>query len=100
MSFLKATEALQKAVNNVFGISVTYTTFGSGLVTTIKGVFDSAFTDVMGVTSNLPRLSIKLSDLAAEPTEGDTILIGTTTYMVTEHEPDGHGTTTLLLRKT
>lgn len=99
MSFSKATDALLKSVNKVFGISATYTYLSSGLTSSIKGVFDNAFVEVNGIATKTPTFRIRLADLTAEPTDGDQILIGTVSYYIRLHEADSHGATILILER-
>ena len=99
MSFLKATEGLLKTVNAVFGTSATYTQLDGGVVTTIKGVFDHVYFETQHYNGRQSIFKITLADLPSEPGEGDTILIGSTLYQLIGHEPDAHGSTTLIIEK-
>jgi hypothetical protein len=101
MSFSRATDALLKAVNSVFGTSVTYTYLDDEIEPSqIKGVFDNAFVQVGDVATRKPILKIRLGDLETDPVEGDTIEINSNTYIVKDQEPDGLGSCTLILEKT
>ena len=99
MSFLKATEALLKAVNTTFGTEATYTQTDGGVVTTLKGVFDRVYVEIQDYNGMSAVFKITLADLPAEPAEDDTLLIGSTTYAVRHCEPDAHGSATLILKK-
>lgn len=98
MTFNNAKLALQKSINRVFGTSCVYS-YSSGGNSTILGVFDNAFVEINNVSTKKPILKILLSDLLAEPSEGDTILINGSNYSVLNAEDDSHGTTVLILEK-
>ena len=79
----------------------------SGVAATFKGtaisvVFDNAYKviDALtgGIASSAPQAICKSADVAAA-VPGDTLIIGSTTYYVTEVEPDGSGITVLTLSK-
>lgn len=70
-----------------------------GAPTTIKGVYDNAFIEVLGVTSLKPVLRINLNDLITPPAKGDTVTIDSVIYKVTESRPDGFGGSLLILMK-
>lgn len=92
-------ESIIKTINSVFGTSVTYSYISGDPNSTLKGVFDNAFVEVNGVSTRKPILKIALIDLTSEPVEGDTLLIGSTSYTVQDHQPDSFGTTVLILEK-
>jgi hypothetical protein len=98
MSFRTLTEHVLGLCNDVLGEEVLYTPNGDSEVT-INGVFDNAYVDVEGVVSLKPVLRIQLSDLAALPGKGDTAEVNSVNYSVTESRLDGHGGTTLILKK-
>ncbi len=99
MSFSNASSAVLKLVNRVMGIAVTYTYLESGETSEIKGVFDNAFVEILGVSTLKPILKIRLSDLDAEPLEGDTVSIDSVEYKVLDHQPDSHGASVIILQK-
>lgn len=93
-------DPLISTINSVFGSDITYSYLDGSPDSAIKGVFDNAFVEVNGISTKKPVLrNVKLSDLSAEPVEGDTVTISSVEYTVREHEPDGHGTTILILEK-
>jgi hypothetical protein len=104
MSFKdKVGDLLTKAVN-VFGEDVKYRSKSGGSVK-IRGVFDHTFEFVdpntnTVVSSNAPRLGIKLADLPFKPLQGDTVQIGSTLYKVVDALEDGQGGASLHLNKT
>lgn len=98
MSFKTLSATVIGAINNVLGEDITYTPNGSAGVT-IKGVFDNAYVDVDGVVSLKPTLRIKLDDLEDPPAKGDEVTIESVDYSVSESREDGHGGTTLILKK-
>jgi hypothetical protein len=99
MSFSSASDAVLKAVNTVFGSDVTYIYLDSGDTSEIKGVFDNAFVEIQGIAAVKPILKIRLADLDADPVEGDTVTIEETVYTVIASEPDGRGSSTLILQR-
>ena len=93
-------DGLISSINSVFGSTVTYSYQDGSPDSEIKGVFDNAFVEVNGIESKRPILkNVKLTDLTAEPAEGDTVEIDSTSYTVRWHEPDSFGSTTLILEK-
>lgn len=94
-----AFDSVFKIVNKVFGTSSTYTYLSSGLTYTIKGVFDNAYVEINGVSTRKPIFKIRLADLTATPVEGDTILISSVSYKIMDSQPDGVGTSILILEK-
>lgn len=93
-------DPLISTINSVFGSEATYSYLDGSPDSAIKGVFDNAFVEVNGVATKKPALkNVNLSDLSAEPVEGDTVTINSVGYTVMGHEPDGHGTTILILEK-
>ncbi len=99
MSFSRASDAVLKAVNSVFGTSATYTYSADDSTSTIKGVFDNAFVEIQGITSMKPIFKIRLADLDAEPVQGDTVLINSILYVVQDSQSDAHGGSTLILER-
>ncbi len=98
MSFKALGEQLVSLTNGVFGDSISYTPSG-GLPVSINGIFDNAFVDVEGIVSLKPVLRIDLSDLVGAPGKGDQVTIDTVVYSVSESRLDGHGGTTLILKR-
>jgi len=83
---------------SVFGDTVTYTP-ADGSPVSINGVFDNAWVETEGVQSLKPILRINLGDLDDAPAKGDAVEISGVDYSVTESRADGHGGSTLILRK-
>ena len=70
-----------------------------GVTTIIKGVFDIVYFETQQYNGRQSIFKITLADLTQQPVEGDTILIGSTSYRVVGHEPDAFGSTTLIIEK-
>lgn len=98
MSFSSTSDAVLNAVNRVFGTTATYT-YSVGGTSSISGVFDNAFLEINGITTKRPVLRIVLSHLDHDPVDGDTVLIGSTTYTVRDSHHDAYGGSTLILEK-
>lgn len=97
MSFKHLEDLVLDVTQDVAGDTYSYT---QGATTTqIKGVFDNSYIDAEGVASLIPTLRIKLSDLPASPSKGDTVVISSITYRVSRSEPDSFGGSTLILQK-
>jgi hypothetical protein len=99
MAFSDLSKAVLKTVNNVFGVSISYTHISGSPPAVIKGVFDNAFVEIQGVTTLKPVLKIQLSDLIEEPIELDRVVIDSITYTVLDSQPDIYGATLLILEK-
>lgn len=87
-----------------FGVEASYTPVSGGSTSTIKGIFDAAFTAVdlgldVPVTSVGPQIVVRSSDLAASGRQGDTFVISGSTYKAIDVQPDGTGMTTVRLEK-
>lgn len=66
---------------------------------TVPVIFDAAYTAAAGlVESTGPQVTGKTSDLAAA-VQGTAISVNGAAYVVTGHQPDGTGITTLQLRE-
>jgi hypothetical protein len=100
MSFQNAADALFKGVNKTFSTQATYTYAADSSTSDVEGVFENGFIEIQGVVDQRPLFkNLILSTLTADPVQGDTILINSRTYTVETHQPDGLGTTTLILRE-
>jgi hypothetical protein len=85
-----------------FGSSATYTPL-SGSPSTISGLFDNEYLAVdaggsVPVAMQQPMFTC-LTSAVSSAQEGDTLLISTTTYKVTNVQPDGQGMTVLMLQE-
>lgn len=103
MSFKdKVGDLLSKAVC-AFGEDVRYRSKAGGTIK-LRAIFDNEYqvvdpnTDTV-VSSNVPRLGIKLADLPFKPIQGDQVTIGSTLYKVIDSQEDGQGGASLLLHK-
>lgn len=103
MNWTKLAEGVINANLSVMGEDVTYTPAGGSPVT-IKGIFGNRYlvTDAdsnMDFITTQPNLGIKLSQLASEPRQGDSITIRGLGYTVQSVHSDGEGAATLLLHR-
>ena len=83
------------------GTSVSYTPVG-GSSNTIVGIFNNEYelVDVgeTGVEASLPILTVKTSDVP-NLAQGDSFVIGSTTYKSVVNRPDGTGVTEIQLEE-
>jgi len=76
----------------------------SGVGFKVRGIFDNEFRSVdpdtnATVTSLVPNLGIKLSDLPQAPQSGDSVIVKEQKYRITEVQKDFHGGARLFLHK-
>jgi hypothetical protein len=71
----------------------------------VQGIFDNAHAvalggpfDGMGVSTTQPRLTCATASLSADPV-GAAVVVGSASYVVAEHQPDGTGISVLMLRR-
>lgn len=70
-------------------------TFGSA---TIYGSFENKFIEVEGIETRMPTFEALDTDLATAA-HGDTITINATAYTIAGIQPNGEGSTVLILRR-
>lgn len=85
-----------------FGQAVTYTPAGSSPAA-VTAIFDASYQLValggdVEIDAVGPVLSVRLSDFAAPPAQGDAATVGSASYVVRSVHPDGQGGALLLLR--
>jgi len=73
----------------------TAATFGGG---TVNVIFDNAYIDSNGIEAVQPNITGKESDFSAA-SQGSTIVISGTTYVMKELQPDGFGLIHILLHE-
>lgn len=64
----------------------------------IRGIFDAAYADPLGMAGNTPQLRVSTSDVSSVAT-GQVLTVEATSYTVVGIEPDGTGISTLILRR-
>jgi len=80
------------------GFAVPATLTVSGTPSAVTVIFDAAYVDPLGqIEGSVPMVWLTTSEAGAV-VQGDTILVGATTYTVVEVMPDGTGITQLRLR--
>lgn len=66
----------------------------------VAAIFDNAYAQggvgVLGMAGTQPALTLPTASVPATP-EGAAVTVGTTSYLVASHEPDGTGMSVLLL---
>lgn len=106
-------EHLHAPVMDVFGESVEYTPAVSqpgAAALPLTAVFDEHHEIIMdeiprselnsaGHSTTAPVLSVRLSDLAAVPRQGDSVVVRGVSYKVWDSQPDGRGWADLVLRR-
>lgn len=70
-----------------------------GGVPDIKGIFDAAYADPLGIAGAVPVLLIASADAAGVVVDSTAIVVGGTTYTAAVAAPDGTGMTRLTLRE-
>jgi len=86
-----------------FGEAVTYRPKTGGSFQ-IQAVFDNEWQEVdpnsnVVVSSNAPRLGIRLRDFPSKPIQGDCLVAEGKTYQVVDVQEDGQGGASLFLHK-
>jgi hypothetical protein len=80
--------------NEEFAVDITY---NAG---TIQGIFDAEFSSAvegeMGIESTVPQVMVKTSDVSSA-VHGQTMTINSVVYKIIGIQPDGTGTTLILL---
>jgi hypothetical protein len=87
-----------------FGSTATYTAVTGGASASVNGIFDDAAQAIdlglgVQVASTGPQFIARTSDLTNGGRQGDTFVIGGTTYKAVDVSPDGTGMTTVKLEK-
>jgi hypothetical protein len=100
MSFDDLAKTVFDSVNRTFGTDCVYTHISDNSTSEISGVFVNEFVEINGITDQLPVLkNVKLELLQHTPEDGDTVAINSLTYTVKLHQPDGLGSTNLILSR-
>lgn len=96
------TTATASMINSIGGASPVAYTPALGATLYITALFENEYQEinlVSGmVSSAAPALHCKTTDVSGAK-KGDTVVVNSVTYSVTEVKPDGTGMTTLVLRK-
>jgi hypothetical protein len=94
---------LNGVILDTFGQAVTYIP-ATGLSVTINAVFDEAYQAVVldresgaQITTTLPALKVRISDLVTAPHVHDHATVAGTTYEVSDVRPDSSGMSALWL---
>jgi hypothetical protein len=90
------TEDLSAFFDTTTGFAISATLGGGG---TVPVIFDNGYANTLGglVESTGPQCHAKTADVSTI-IQGNTLVIGGTTYTITGVQPDGTGITTLQLR--
>jgi hypothetical protein len=64
----------------------------------VSGIFDNAYTDIMGIASRVPMFTLPTASASAA-TQASVLITGGVTYRVTSVQPDGTGVTALMLER-
>lgn len=104
MEWLALADSILGAVKGTFGENVTYTAPGVGSpAQDLRAPFDDAYEDcnVQGVdvVVTRPMCCVAISDLAAAPVKGASLVARSVSYVVDRVELDGHGNALLMLTK-
>jgi hypothetical protein len=72
-------------------------TIGTGTVSAIfQDAYELGMVGPIGMSAAQPMMMLSTSDVPADPV-GESVVVGTSTYTVAEHRPDGTGISTLML---
>jgi len=99
------TERTARALQPVFGRSVTYYPITADPYTFVAIAFDEVFQSVemaqaqVQVASRNPVLDVYLDDMSTEPEEGDELVVASKRYQVDEIQPSGNGDAKLILSR-
>lgn len=63
----------------------------------VRGVFDNAYADPLGMAASMPAL-LCVESLVAHAAQGDDVAIGSDAYSIAAIQPDGAGMVLLKLR--
>jgi hypothetical protein len=107
MTWDSKTELVLEHCLNTFGVGETGSFKyipKSGVAFDCRGIFDNEYRAVdpdtqVVVSSLVPNLGIKLSDLPQAPQNGDMVLVQDQKYRITEVQKDVHGGARLFLHK-
>ncbi len=66
--------------------------------TTVPGIFDDAYQDVLGIVPGSQMIFLCATASVASVAVGDSVTIDSTAYRIAEIQPDGTGMTRLLLK--
>ena len=101
MAVETATELAIFFDSDYFGVTASYTPSG-GSASNVNGIFDNEFFEAgvgeVGVAFQQPRFLCRTSDVSSAA-EGDAITINSVAYTIRVVQPDGTGTTTLVLEE-
>lgn len=98
MSFKSLEQTVVRTTISTLGDVYQYTPSGGSPVS-INGVFSNAYVEIEQIVTLKPTLRINLADLTSLPAKGDAVQIDTVNYLVIESRLDGHGGSTLILKK-
>ncbi len=62
----------------------------------VRGIFDRTYSDVLGMVNNQPQLMCIASDVPSVAA-GQTVVVNSTNYTIAEVHPDGTGMVLLIL---
>ena len=106
MAWTDALDAMISTVRDTFPASVAYTPEGSPTTYSLTGVYDEAYKGTeldrnygVPVETTRPVLTIRLADLpvGTQPHVRDVLTVNSTTYEVSNVQPDGSGMSRLYL---
>lgn len=81
-----------------FAVAATFTHAASSPVT-VNVLFDAAYADPLGIEGSHPRAHGVVADFTPSISQGDTLVIGSTTYKIKSVHPDNTGVVTLILQE-
>lgn len=99
MGFRKTQKSVVKLTTKALGDYDTYHLLPEATDSEIKGIFDNAFLEVLGVQSTYPVYNVDLETIPRYPSVKDKLTIEGVLYKILEVRPDGIGGALLVLQK-
>ena len=105
MAVESAADRLAFLDTDEFGISATYELADHLGISTVQGIFDKEFREVVeaefgvGVATHLAGFTMREADLPAGYGDADELIVNAVTYVIRAHELDGTGMVALRLEK-
>ena len=105
MAVESAADRLAFLDTDEFGMSATYDVADHLGISTVQGIFDKEFREVVeaefgvGVATHPAGFTMREADLPAGYGDGDELIVNAITYTIRAHELDGTGMVALRLEK-
>lgn len=96
---------VNRATRDTWGQAVSYTPQSTSVAESVTAIYDAAHVAVelggeVPISTTRPMLLVTAADLSVTPSKGDTLVIGSGTFEVTDVQPDSSGSYRLILGRT